>query len=254
MGDRLKHKVAIISGGGSGIGAATAVRFAEEGAKVVICGRRMEPLQQVVAQIEAAGGEACAFAVDVADQQAVVQLIDDTVAKFGKLDILVNNAVAVVPGMLKKITADNWRKNFAVSVDGTMFMMQAAYPQLKQHRGAIVNMSSILGQFGTPAMTAYSAAKSAVVAMTRNTAIEWARDNIRANTVVPGTIMTPPTAAMLGDEKSQQAGAALVPLKRIGDPVECANAILFLASDEASYITGIALTVDGGRSSELYVG
>lgn len=254
MGDRLKHKVAIISGGGSGIGAATAVRFAEEGAKVVICGRRMEPLQQVVAQIEAAGGEACAFAVDVADQQAVVQLIDDTVAKFGKLDILVNNAVAVVPGMLKKITADDWRKNFAVSVDGTMFMMQAAYPQLKQHRGAIVNMSSILGQFGTPAMTAYSAAKSAVVAMTRNTAIEWARDNIRANTVVPGTIMTPPTAAMLGDEKSQQAGAALVPLKRIGDPVECANAILFLASDEASYITGIALTVDGGRSSELYVG
>lgn len=254
MGDRLKHKVAIISGGGSGIGAATAVRFAEEGAKVVICGRRMEPLQQVVAQIEAAGGEACAFAVDVADQQAVVQLIDDTVAKFGKLDILVNNAVAVVPGMLKKITANDWRKNFAVSVDGTMFMMQAAYPQLKQHRGAIVNMSSILGQFGTPAMTAYSAAKSAVVAMTRNTAIEWARDNIRANTVVPGTIMTPPTAAMLGDEKSQQAGAALVPLKRIGDPVECANAILFLASDEASYITGIALTVDGGRSSELYVG
>ncbi len=254
MGDRLKDKVAIISGGGSGIGAATAIRFAEEGARVVICGRRMEPLQQVVAQIEAAGGEACAFAVDVANQQAVVQLIDDTVAKYGKLNILVNNAVAVVPGMLKKITAHDWRKNFAVSVDGTMFMMQAAYPQLKQHRGAIVNMSSILGQFGTPAMTAYSAAKSAVVAMTRNTAIEWARHNIRANTVVPGTIMTPPTAAMLGDEKSQQAGAALVPLKRIGDPVECANAILFLASDEASYITGIALTVDGGRSSELYVG
>jgi meso-butanediol dehydrogenase/(S,S)-butanediol dehydrogenase/diacetyl reductase len=254
MGDRLKDKVAIISGGGSGIGAATAVRFAEEGARVVICGRRMEPLQQVVAQIEAAGGEACAFAVDVADQQAVVQLIDATVAKYGKLNILVNNAVAVVPGMLKKITADDWRKNFAVSVDGTMFMMQAAYPQLKQHRGAIVNMSSILGQFGTPAMTAYSAAKSAVVAMTRTTAIEWARDNIRANTVVPGTIMTPPTEAMLGDEKSQQAGAALIPLKRIGDPVECANAVLFLASDEASYITGIALTVDGGRSSELYVG
>jgi meso-butanediol dehydrogenase/(S,S)-butanediol dehydrogenase/diacetyl reductase len=254
MGDRLKDKVAIISGGGSGIGAATAVRFAEEGARVVICGRRMEPLQQVVAQIEAAGGEACAFAVDVANQQAVVQLIDATVAKYGKLNILVNNAVAVVPGMLKKISADDWRKNFAVSVDGTMFMMQAAYPQLKQHRGAIVNMSSILGQFGTPAMTAYSAAKSAVVAMTRTAAIEWARDNIRANTVVPGTIMTPPTEAMLGDEKAQQAGAALVPLKRIGDPVECANAILFLASDEASYITGIALTVDGGRSSELYVG
>ena len=254
MGDRLKHKVAIISGGGSGIGAATAVRFAEEGAQVVICGRRMEPLQQVVARIEAVGGEACAFTVDVTQQQAVVQLIDDTVARFGKLNILVNNAVAVVPGILKKITADDWRKNFAVSVDATLFMMQAAYPQLKQHRGAIVNMSSILGQFGTPAMTAYSAAKSAVVAMTRNAAIEWARDNIRANTVVPGTIMTPPTEAMLGDEEAQQAGAALVPLKRIGDPLECANAILFLASDEASYITGIALTVDGGRSSELYVG
>ena len=254
MADRLKHKVAIISGGGSGIGAATAVRFAEEGAKVVICGRRMEPLQHVVARIEAAGGEACAFAVDVTQQQAVAQLIDDTVARFGKLNILVNNAVAVVPGMLKKITADDWRKNFAVSVDATLFMMQAAYPQLKQHRGAIVNMSSILGQFGTPAMTGYSAAKSAVVAMTRNAAIEWARDNIRANTVVPGTIMTPPTEAMLGDEEAQRAGAALVPLKRIGDPVECANAILFLASDEASYITGIALTVDGGRSSELYVG
>lgn len=254
MAGRLQDKVAIISGGGSGIGAAAALRFAEEGAKVAICGRRLDPLQAVVTQIESAGGEACAFSVDIGDQDAAKQLIEDVVGRYGQLDILVNNAVAIAPGMLKKTSVQDWRANFSVTVDGTMYMMQAAYPYLKAQRGAVVNMSSILGQFGTPAMTAYSAAKSAVVALTRNAAVEWARDGIRANTVVPGTIMTPPTEAMMGSAEAREAGAALIPMQRIGDPVECANAILFLASDEASYITGQALVVDGGRSSALYVG
>lgn len=254
MTGRLQGKVAIISGGGSGIGAATAKRFAEEGAKVAICGRRLEPLQEVVAHIESAGGEACAFSVDVGEQAAVQQLISDVLGKYGQLDILVNNAVAIAPGMLKKTSAEDWRGNFSVTVDGTMYMMQAAYPHLKAQRGAVVNMSSILGQLGTAAMTGYSAAKSAVVAMTRNAAVEWARDGIRANTVVPGTIMTPPTEAMMGSDEAREAGAKLIPMQRIGDPVECANAILFLASEEASYITGQALTVDGGRASALYVG
>lgn len=254
MAGRLQNKVALISGGGSGIGAATARRFAEEGASVAICGRRLQPLQQVVADIKAAGGSACAFTVDVADQAAVQQLIEDVIAEYGQLDILVNNAVAIVPGMLKKTSAADWRGNFSVTVDGTLFMMQAAYPHLKQSQGAIVNISSILGQLGAAAMTAYGAAKSAVVAMTRNAAVEWARDGIRANTIVPGTIMTAPTQAMLASEEARAQGAALVPLKRIGDPLECANAILFLASDEASYVTGVALTVDGGRTAMLYTG
>lgn len=254
MTSRLNNKVAIITGGGSGIGAATAKRFAQEGAQVAVCGRRLEPLQAVVNEINRAGGQACAFSVDVGDEGAVKQLVADVTAKYGKLNIIVNNAVCIVPGMLSDISAEAWRQNFSVTVDGAMFMMQSAYPQLKKHQGAIVNISSICGQLGTPAMTAYSAAKSAVVAMTRNAAVEWAGDNIRANTIIPGAFLTPPTEEVMPTEEAQKAGAALIPLKRIGDPVECANAILFLASDEASYITGASLNVDGGRSSELYIG
>lgn len=251
---RLENKVALISGGGTGIGAETARRFAEEGAKVAICGRRMEPLRSVVKEITADGGEAVAFSCDVSDEQAVNQLIADTVGAFGHLDILVNNATLIEADALATHNTGAWRNNFTVTVDGTMFMMRAAHAELARTRGSVVNVSSIVGLLGTPYMTGYAAAKAAVIGMGRNAAIEWAREGVRVNTVVPGGFLTEPTRAVIPDEAARRDMESTIPVRRLGEPVECANAILFLASEEASYITGACLNVDGGRTAELNIG
>ena len=251
---RLLNKVAIVTGGGSGIGAATAKRFAEEGASVVVCGRRIEPLQSVVADIKKDGGKAAAITCDVSDESSVKDLIAETVSTFGQLDIVVNNATLIEAGALGFHDTDAWRKNFTVTVDGTMFVMREAYPELVKSKGSVVNISSVVALLGTPYMTGYAAAKSAVIGMGRNAAIEWAQEGIRVNTIVPGVFLTEPTKALVPDEESQKQMAQSVPNRRIGDPVECANAILFLASDEASYITGSVLNVDGGRTAELNTG
>ena len=251
---RLENKVVIITGAGVGIGAATARRMAEEGASVVVAARRLKLLQDVVAQIEAAGGTATACACDVTDEESVKQLVADTVAAYGKLDIVVNNAVLMVPGMLASHSSKTWRQNFMVSLDGAMFLMREAYPQLKANRGAVVNVSSVCGLLGSVGTAGYSAAKAGMIAMSRNAAIEWGKKGVRVNTVIPGVFLTPPTLSLMPDQDSQAATARSLPLGRIGDPGECANAILFLASDEASYITGAELVVDGGRTAELITG
>jgi NAD(P)-dependent dehydrogenase (short-subunit alcohol dehydrogenase family) len=251
---RLENKVAIITGAGVGIGAATARRMAQEGAKVVVAARRLNLLQEVVADIEAAGGTAMACACDVTDEESVKQLVAATVAAYGKLEIVVNNAVLMVPGMLASYSSKAWRQNFIVSLDGAMFLMREAYPQLKANRGAVVNVSSVCGLLGSVGTAGYSAAKAGMIAMSRNAAIEWGNKGVRVNTVIPGVFLTPPTLGLMPDEASQAATAQSLPLGRIGDPTECANAILFLASDEASYITGAELVVDGGRTAELITG
>ena len=251
---RLENKVVIITGAGVGIGAATARRMAEEGASVVVAARRLNLLQEVVAEIEAAGGTAMACACDITDEVSVKQLVADTVAAYGKLDIVVNNAVLMVPGMLASHSSKAWRQNFMVSLDGAMFLMREAYPQLKANRGAVVNVSSVCGLLGSVGTAGYSAAKAGMIAMSRNAAIEWGKKGVRVNTVIPGVFLTPPTQSLMPDQDSQAATARSLPLARIGDPTECANAILFLASDEASYITGAELVVDGGRTAELITG
>jgi meso-butanediol dehydrogenase/(S,S)-butanediol dehydrogenase/diacetyl reductase len=256
---RLENKVAIVTGAGQGIGAATAKRFAQEGARVVLAARRIEKLQEVVAQIEASGGTAMACSVDIADEDAVRQLVADTVAAYGKLDIVVNNAVLMVPGMLARHDTRAWRQNFLVSLDGAMFLMRESYKQLEAHSGAVVNVASVCGMLGSVGTAGYSAAKAGMLALSRNAAIEWSaresrKRNVRVNSVIPGVFLTPATEGVMPDEASQQATAKSVPVGRIGDPAECANAILFLASDEASYITGAELVVDGGRVAELNTG
>ena len=251
---RLENKVAIITGAGVGIGAATARRMAEEGAKVVLAARRLNLLQDEVARIEASGGTAMACACDITNEESVKQLVADTVAAYGKVDIVVNNAVLMVPGMLASYSSKAWRQNFIVSLDGAMFLMREAYPQLKANRGAVVNVSSVCGLLGSVGTAGYSAAKAGMIAMSRNAAIEWGKKGVRVNTVIPGVFLTPPTLGLMPDEASQAATAQSLPLGRIGDPTECANAILFLASDEASYITGAELVVDGGRTAELITG
>lgn len=250
---RLQDKVAIVTGASQGIGEATARLLAREGAKVVLAARRREHLQAIVDDIEEAGGSALAQPVDITDEAAVRDLVAATVDTFGGLDIVVNNAVLMVPGMLANHDTKAWRQNFLVSLDGAMFLMREAYPELAKREGAVVNVSSVCGLKGSAGTAGYSAAKAAMLGLSRNAAIEWG-GKVRVNTVIPGAFLTPPTESVLPDEAAREATARSIPAGRIGDPVECANAILFLASDEASYITGAELVVDGGRTAELNTG
>ena len=251
MTARLQDKIAFITGGGSGIGAATAERFAEEGARVVICGRRQEPLDEVVARIRAAGGQAEAVVADVSDEAAFTAALADCARRHGRLDILVNNAMAYTWGPIESMSSADWQANFATSVDGTFWGTRSALQLMKAHGGAIVTLSSICGTLGTAWMAGYSAAKAAVINFSRAAAAEGAAHGIRVNVVIPAVVETPATAGMLSDPAAKACTEKLIPLGRVGQARELANAILFLASDEASYVTGAALPVDGGRSAVL---
>ncbi|MBR9828072.1 MAG: SDR family oxidoreductase [Oceanospirillales bacterium] len=247
----LQGKVAFITGGGSGIGAATAERFAQEGARVVVCGRRLEPLEQVVTSIRAGGGEAEAVQADVSDEQAFVQALESVAERHGQLDILVNNAMAFTWGSIEETNTEQWRANFTTSVDGTFWGTRTALKLMKAHGGSIVNLSSICGELGTPWMSGYSASKAAVTNFSRAAAAEGAPYGVRVNVVIPAVVETPATEGMLSDDNARKSTEKLIPMGRVGQPEELANAILFLASDQASYITGATLPVDGGRSAVL---
>ncbi|MCC4117539.1 SDR family oxidoreductase [Aromatoleum toluclasticum] len=251
MSGKLHGKVAFVTGGGSGIGAATAHRLAAEGATVVICGRRKEPLDEVVAAIVAQDGKAEAVVVDVGDEARFVAALEDTAQRHGHLDILVNNAMAFTWGAIESTSTADWHANFATSVDGTFWGTRTAMKLMKGRGGAIVNLSSICGTLGTPWMAGYSAAKAAIMNFSRAAAAEGAPDNIRVNVVIPAVVETPATAGMLADENSRRTTEKLIPMGRVGQADELAAAIAFLAGPDASYITGAALPVDGGRSAVL---
>lgn len=252
MSQRMKGKVAFVTGGGSGIGAATAKRLAEEGAVVVVCGRSEAPLKDVVAAIREDGGKADYRVADVSNEHVFTNAIESVAREHGSLDVLVNNAVAFTWGALPDMTTEDWHANFKTTVDGTFWGTRKAMQLMKDNGGSIVNIASICGVFGTAWMSGYSAAKAAVINFSRAAASEGATDNIRCNVVIPGVVETPATAGMLSDEKAKTNTAKLIPMKRVGKPEELANAVLFLASDEASYVTGATLAVDGGRGSDLY--
>ncbi len=251
MAARLQGKVAFVTGGGSGIGAATVMRFAQEGAMVVICGRRREPLDEVAAAVLAAGGKAEAVVADVSDEAGFTAALEAAAQRHGGLDILINNAMAYTWGGIEDMTTADWHANFKTSVDGTFWGVRTAMRLMKAKGGAIVNVSSICGSLGTPWMSGYSAAKAAIDNFSRAAAAEGAAHGIRVNVVIPAVVETPATAGMLSDEASRKNTEKLIPMGRVGQPEELANAILFLASDEASYITGASLPVDGGRSAVL---
>ena len=253
MSKRLQGKIAFVTGAGSGIGEATALRFAEEGATVVLCGRRIEPLQGVQEKIRAQGGQAEIAVADVSDEQAYVGALQATAQRHGRLDILVNNAMAYTWGGIDSMTTADWHANFGTTVDGTFWGTRTAMQLMKaQGGGSIVNIASICGLFGTAWMAGYSAAKAAVINFSRAAASEGAPHNIRCNVIIPGVVDTPATAGRLADAKTRSNTEKVIPMKRVGLPVELANAIVFLASDEASYVTGASLAVDGGRGSDLY--
>jgi NAD(P)-dependent dehydrogenase (short-subunit alcohol dehydrogenase family) len=248
---RLENKVALITGGTSGIGEATAVLFAKQGAKVAITGRNEKRGHAVVAKITNDGGKAIFIRTDVRKADDCRRAVDETLGAFGGLDILFNNAGVFYPHTILDCTEEEWDLQMDINLKGTFLMSKAALPHMiEQHRGVIINNSSGWGIAGGDAAVAYCASKGGVVLLTKAMAIDHGRQGIRVNCICPGDVDTPmlPEDARLRGLKWEDylAGCANRPMGRIGTADEIAKAALFLASDDSSFMTGAALVVDGG--------
>jgi NAD(P)-dependent dehydrogenase (short-subunit alcohol dehydrogenase family) len=245
---RLAGKVAIISGAASGMGAATARRFAKEGAKVVVADVLEDEGRRVVSEIAASDGTAEFMRLDVTDEAAWRSVVEATAAKWGRLDILVNNAGISGSAVKDLLDTDAWNRVMAVDSTGVFLGTKYAVRQMQKNGGgSIVNLSSISGVVGqTVVHMSYNAAKGAVRTMTKSTAVQFGRDRIRCNSVHPGLMPPMRTSGATADPEVRARMLKTVPLGRTGEVDEVANAVLFLASDEASYITGAELYVDGG--------
>ena len=245
----LDGKVALVTGGTSGIGKETALQFAREGAKVVVAGRRSTEGDAVIAEIESAGGEAFFVQTDVTKEDQVKHLVDETVRKFGRLDVAFNNAGIEQLGPVTDFTEEDYRKVFDINVLGVFLSQKYEIPaMLKSGGGSIINTSSIVGQVAMPGASIYIASKHAVEGITKTTALELAGQGIRVNAVAPGAIATDMIDRFAGEEGSdnRQWLASQHPMGRLGLAKEIAAAVLYLASDAASFTTGISLPVDGG--------
>jgi len=253
--NRFENKVAIVSGSSYGIGLATAQIFAREGAHVVICARGVEKLELAKRLIEQEGGSVSAQVLDLTDLESYQALIEKTAEQRGRLDILVNNAAVTRHGMISGMSLDNWRKNFSVTADATFIGTKTAMAIMaKQGWGSIVNVSSSCGSKAAIGVAGYSAAKAAANQFSNCAAMEVAALGVRVNSVVPGSVDTPANqAAAQGDQSTIDTLNNAIPMKRSGQPEEIAAAIAFLSSDDASFITGVELPVDGGKLAELYV-
>jgi NAD(P)-dependent dehydrogenase (short-subunit alcohol dehydrogenase family) len=245
---RLANKVAIVSGAASGMGAATARRFAKEGAKVVIADMLADEGNTVADGIKKAGGDAVFMTLNVTEEAGWKHVVDETVRLYGRLDILVNNAGISGSATNDMLGSEMWNRVMAVDATGVFLGTAAAVRQMQQNGGgSIVNLSSISGNVGqTMVHMSYNAAKGAVRTMTKSTAVQFGKDRIRCNSIHPGLMPPMRTSGATADPVVRAKMLKSVPLGRTGEVDEVANAILFLASDEASYITGAELYVDGG--------
>jgi NAD(P)-dependent dehydrogenase (short-subunit alcohol dehydrogenase family) len=249
----FKGKVVLVTGGGTGIGRATALAFGQEGATVIVAGRRTETGLETVRLIEETGGKAGFVQADVTKEAAVKALVERISATYGSLDIAFNNAgVEGQGGPLTGLSEEGWDEIFDGNVKSTWLSMKYEIPaMLKQGRGVIINNSSIVGHIGSPGIAAYSAAKHAVVGLTKSAALEYAKSGVRINVVSPGAVETPMADRMFGSsENLNKTFGALHPIGRAAKPEEIASAVVWLAAETSSFVTGLALTVDGGYTAQ----
>jgi 3-oxoacyl-[acyl-carrier protein] reductase len=242
---RLIDKVSIITGAGSGIGHATAAKFAREGAKVAVCDINEAAAHKVAKEINDDGGEAIHFHVDVTDKESIARMVEGVMARWGRIDTLVNNAGIVQDAQLKKMTDDQFDRVIDVNLKGVYNCTKAVVDiMLHQHSGCILNASSIVGLYGNFGQTNYAASKFAVIGMMKTWARELGKKGIRANAICPGFIETPILKSM--PHRVIEMMEEKVPMGRLGRPEEIANTYAWLASDEASYINGAVIEVSGG--------
>jgi NAD(P)-dependent dehydrogenase (short-subunit alcohol dehydrogenase family) len=245
---RLAHKVAIITGGGSGIGKAIAQAFVREGAKVVIAGRDSKKLEAAAREI---GADCVGVSADVSKGDDVRKLVDAALGKFQGINVLVNNAAVLLPGTAESLSEEDFDQTFAVNVRGLWLLSRAALPHMRASGGgSIVNIASVLSMVGARNRVAYAASKGAVMAMTRAMALDHAAENIRVNCICPGIVATEMVARFNLDENARRQRVAMHPMGRFGQPEDVANTAVFLASDEAGWTTGSVITVDGGYSAQ----
>ena len=250
---RLKGKVAIITGAGSGLGRAAALLFSREGAKVVVAANREKEGEKTVKSIIESGGEAIFVKVDVTKAADVEKAVKSAIEKYGKLDIMFNNAGTPGPGkLIADITEEEWNRVLSVNLTGVFLGTKYAIPEMLKRGGVIINISSVAALSPRRYAGAYAAAKAAVIQLTKVTALEYARKNIRVNCILPGPIDTPFFTKVAGGDSEKIAAFKEkvrneVPMGRFAQPEEIAQVALFLASDEASYITGAAFAADGGQ-------
>lgn len=248
---RLQHKVAIITGAGSGIGAACARLFAREGANVVLVGRRQERLEIVAGDIETG---ALVVAADVSRSEDVAGVAERTAKEYGGIHILVNSAAVLVPGTAESLTQDNWDETFNTNVRGVWLISKEVLPQMRRAGGgSIVNVASVVGLIGARNRAAYGASKGAVIALTKCMAMDLGPDKIRVNCICPGIVETEMVADFINKapdpEAARKQRLEVHPIGRFGTPEDIANCAVFLASDESSWATGAAFPVDGGYTA-----
>lgn len=247
--DRFAGKVVLVTGGASGIGAATTKKFLDEGASVAVIDLRSEDLAGFAESVRPGGDRARTVACDISDSGAVERAVAETVEEFGRLDVVVNNAGVGGIGRAGEVSDEDWRKVMNVDLDGVFNMSRAALPHLVESKGAIVNTASISGLRGDKSMVAYDTAKGAVVNFTRATAVDYGHDGVRVNAVCPGPVQTPILEQALANETIRSEYENRIPLGRVGRPEDIAKAIAFLASNDAAFVSGVNLPVDGGLTA-----
>lgn len=245
---RLENKIALITGAAAGIGRTTALLFAKEGAKLVLTDVNIEGVNKVSDEIKKSGGDAIGLSLDVSNEEQWIGVVKSAVDKYGRVDILFNNAGIYIISPITEIELKTWNKLININVTGVFLGMKHVAPLMaKQKKGSIINASSIAGIGGGSGHVLYGASKGAVRTMTKDIAMEFAADNVRVNSIHPGYIKTEMVDyASEKSHKTLEELGALYPMKRLGEIEEVAKAVLFLASDDASYITGAELVIDGG--------
>lgn len=246
----LRGKKALVTGGGSGLGRAMALALAEAGADVGVAARRMEKLEAVAEEIRALGRASAAIPLDLSEPESVAAAAERAAAELGAIDILVNNSGVSGAGWAADLPITEWDQVMATNLRGAFLMCQAVGAQMiERGSGVIVNVASVAGMIGVKKLSAYTASKGGLIQLTKTLALEWAKYGIRVNALAPGYVLTDINREMFNSEAGGQMIKTHIPMGRVGQPEDMAGAVVFLASDASSYMTGAALVLDGGQSA-----